>query len=150
MTTYSYIILTDSSGSTLSKKFLVSAGGYRVTLRKAQSENETIGGIDVAMGTIHEVHEYQIKVRAERWTFTSSGSYQEVPDDYGILDDLETFYAYNNPNGVPSNVITMVDHFGNTKLILFVGDFPKSPVSTILESSQAVYFLPVRFRVIPT
>jgi hypothetical protein len=118
-------------------------------LRKAQTENETIGGLDVAMGTVYEIHEYQIKVRAGRYVFTSSGSYQEVPDDYGILDDLEVFYRYNNPNGTPSNIITMIDHYGNTKSILFVGEFPKTPVSTILDTSQAVYFLPVRFRVIP-
>jgi hypothetical protein len=123
--TNSYITLTNSDVS-LSKRFLVSQGGYRVTF-----------------------HEYQIKVRAGRYVFTSSGSYQEVPDDYGILDDLEVFYRYNNPNGTPSNIITMIDHYGNTKSILFVGEFPKTPVSTILDTSQAVYFLPVRFRVIP-
>jgi hypothetical protein len=148
MTTYGYIILTNSNAS-LSKKFVVAQGGYRVLLQKAQTENLTIGGVDVAMGTIHEIHEYQIKVREGRYTFWSSGSSQDIPDDYGVLSDLETFYRYNNPNGTPSNVITMTDHYGNVHQVLFVGEFPKTPVTTILDTAQAVYFLPVRFRIIP-
>jgi hypothetical protein len=145
MTTNSYIVLANSNAS-LTMKFLVSFGGYRILLKKNQAENETIGGIDVAMGTIHEIHEYLLKVRADRLT----GAFQEVPDDYGTLADLETFYRYNNPNGTPSNIITLTDHYGNAKSIYFVGEFSKTPVSTILETSQAVYFIQVRFRVIPS
>jgi len=148
MTTYPYIVLTNSN-ATLSMKFPVNQGGYRILLQKRQTENDTIGGVDVAMGTVVEVHEYMIRVRAGRFSIWSSGSSQEVPDDYGLLSDLETFYRYNNPNGTPSNVITLTDHYGVTHSIYFVGEFPKTPVTTILETAQAIYFIPVRFRIIP-
>jgi hypothetical protein len=130
-------------------KFKVMQGGYRILLQKMQTENNTIGGVDVAMGTIQEVHEYTMKVKEGRFTIWTSGSSQDVPDDFGVLSDLETFYRYNNPNGTPSNIITMTDHYGVTHSIYFVGEFPKTPVTTILESAQAIYFIPVRFRMIP-
>lgn len=149
MATNAWITLTPSTGSP-AYKFKVVEGGYNVTKYKAQSENETIGGIDVAMGQIHEMHEYAIKVRAGRWIVTSSGSYRQEDDDYGLISDLEYLYTLNNPNGSPSNIITMVDHFGNTKQVYFVGEFSKQPLTTIIEGGGAIFIMPCRFRVIPT
>lgn len=144
-----HIILTNSN-TTETWKFKVVEGGYNVTLSKAQTENMTIGGIDVAMGTIHEIHEYIIKVRQTRWVIISSGSYRQEADDIGVKDDLEYFYLLNDPNGTPSNVITLTDHLGVEKSVYFVGDFPKVPLTTIIEGGGAIYFIPCRFRVIPT
>lgn len=148
MTTQAYIQITASSGSP-SWKFRVTDGGYAQILDKAQSENETIGGLDVAMGAIHETYELILKVRQGRWAVTSSGSYREEPDDYGVLSDLEELYRLNNPNSTPSNVLTLIDNFGETKSIYFLGQFKKVPVSTIIEGGMALFFMPVRFRVIP-
>lgn len=144
-----YILLTPSSGSP-AYKFPVIESGYNVTVSKAQTENMTIGGIDVAMGQIHEIHEYIIKVRHGRWIVTTSGSYQQVADDYGLLSDLEYLYTLNDPQGTPSNVITMVDHYGVTKLVYFVGDFPKVPITTIIDGGGGIFYIPCRFRVIPS
>lgn len=142
-----YIVLATSTGSP-SYKFKVVEGGYNVVLDKAQTENETIGGIDVAMGTVHEIHEYIVKVRQSRWII-SSGSYRQEEDDVGILSNLEDFYRLNNPKATPTNVITLTDHYGVVKSVYFVGQFPKKPVSSIIEGGNAIFFMQIRFRVIP-
>jgi len=143
-----YIVLATSTGSP-AYKFKVVEGGYNVVKDKAQTENETIGGIDVAMGVIHEIHEYIVKTRQSRWIITTSGSYRQENDDYGILDDLEAFYLLNNPKSTPTNIITLTDHYGAVKLVYFVGQFPKKPVSSIIEGGNAIFFMQIRFRVIP-
>lgn len=150
MTVYGYIQLVGSSGSPASK-FKVVDGGYRVTLAKAQTENETIGGIDVAMGAIHETHEYMVKVRESRWTVVSSGSYRKEEDDIGILSDLQYFYELNNPAGSPNtNVVTLIDHYGSSKSVFFVGELAKTPVTIIIEGGEAMFYIPIRLRVIPS
>jgi hypothetical protein len=143
-----YIILATSTGSP-AYKFKVVEGGYNVVKDKAQTENETIGGIDVAMGVIHEIHEYIVKTRQSRWIITTSGSYRQENDDYGTLDDLEAFYLLNNPKSTPTNIITLTDHYGAVKQAYFVGQFPKKPVSSIIEGGNAIFFMQIRFRVIP-
>lgn len=149
MTSYNYIILESSSGSP-SWRFKVVEGGYNVVKEKAQTENETIGGIDVAMGAVHEIHEYVVKVKQGRWIITDSGSYQVEADEVGLLSDLEAFYELNDPGGSPTNVITLTDHYGVEKDVYFVGTFAKQPISTIIEGGNAIFFIPIRLRVIPS
>jgi len=145
----SYIVLTSSSGSP-SYKFPVIEGGWKPVKEKAQTENETIGGIDVHMGLVHEVHEYVIKTYESRWAITSSGSYRMCDDDYGVLSDLEWFYDLNDPYGTPTNVITLTDHYGDNHYCYFVGQFSSAPSTVIIEGGFARYLTPCRFRIIPT
>jgi hypothetical protein len=139
-----YIVLTNSE-VTESWKFKVIEGGYNVIKTKAQTVNETLGGIDVAVGTIHEVHEYVIRLRADRFI----GDTQVEDSDYGVRTDLVYFYELNNPKGTPTNVITLTDHFGDDHQVYFVGDLSVRPITTIIEGGAAIFFIPVRFRFIP-
>ena len=140
MTVYNYFSLTTSdgpSGPTLSKQFRVVEGGYKPYLDKKQDEQTTVdGNIDISQGAIYKTYNFIVKV------------YEADPDNtegepWGTLADLEQFYTYNSPNGSPSNVLTMVDHYGNTVYVVFMGQFSLEPATINLEGNNAIYFLPV-------
>ena len=135
MTTVSYIILQDSSGS--GGQFAVVMGGYRVIQEKNQTINRTAGGnTDIAQGGIFERHEYMIRCQTS-----------EDRAGYGDLAELERLWRLNNPNGDPTDRITFTDHFGNVKLVVFAGEFPRNAITTLLEGSGAWYFIPVALMV---
>jgi len=139
MTHYKYIVLTDSA-ATKTKRFRVMWEGFKPTLDKAQSVNRAVnGGLDVSMGGIYEGYEMVIRVR-----------HTEADSNYGTLADLEYFYRLNDPtptSGSPSNLITMTDHFGTTKYVYMLGQFPRLLMGCEIEGTEAWYMVPVQIQV---
>lgn len=135
MTINRYFTLTTSDITTLSKRFRVVEGGYKESYDKKQNIATTLdGGLDISEGAIYTTYAFIVKV------------YQQDPSgdtDYGTLGDLKTFYGYNNPNGTPSNIFIMVDHYGNTCSVMLVGPLDLSPATVMLEGTNAIYFVPI-------
>ena len=138
MTTTSYFTLTNSNDS-LEKRFKVIQSGYAPIAEKSQTIRKTLdGNLDVSVGAIYDRHEYVIKVT------------EAVADsDYGTLDDLETFYRYNNPNGVPSNIVTLTDHYGGIHDVVMSGTFSPQPLGVLLEGNEAYYVVQCVFNFLP-
>ena len=128
---YPYIILTNSDDS-LSKYFRVIAQGYDDgSLAKTSSVNKTIGGgVDVSMGDVYTTWNPVIRVR-----------HTEPESGYGTLDNLQTFYGYNDPGGTPTNVITFTDNHGVEHDVYMVGDFKKQYIGAKIEGDQAWVFV---------
>ena len=138
MATTNYMTLTNSDAS-LAKKFKAIHGSYRNTLSKAQDIKRLVDGqLDVSVGSIQERYEMVLKVRDE-----------EDVSGFGTRHDLETFYRYNDPGGSPSNVITLLDHFGDTKSIIMDGEFTPEPLSVVIEGTEAYFLIKVLFHVMP-
>jgi len=144
MTIYAYFTLStgDSVGSppapTLYKKFRVVEGGYKPFREKKQSDDTTLDGTpDIAQGGIYRTFQYIVKVRDVD---------PNADEDFATYEDLVQFYEYNNPNGTPSNIITMVDHKGVTHLVMFMGMLAEEPATVMLEGVNAIYFTPVTFK----
>jgi hypothetical protein len=136
-TSYPYIILATSNASK-TKRFMVAEGGYAPNLTKAQNEQHTIDGVvDGSQGAIYGAFIYQLKVYE-----TLLGG---MANDYGTIWDLQDFYVLNNPNGTPSDVLTLTDHFGNAHDVLFMGQLAPQPLSVILSGDNALYFYKVEF-----
>jgi len=134
MTHYKYFTLTNSNSS-LSKRFRVIASMYVPTLEKAQSINHTLdGGIDISQGDIHETHVYGVRVRET-----------EPDEDYGDKDDLKAFYMLNDPNGTPSDLITLTDHFGIDYDVYMTGQFGQALMGIEIEGTDAWYLIQVQF-----
>lgn len=129
-----YFTLTNSDSS-LSKKFRAVAPTYKPIREKTNTINKTLdSGLDVSMGGIYRRHEYLVRVRE-----------QEYDDDYGTLADLITFYEYINPNGSPSNVITMTTHLGEVWSVYMVGNFEEAAVGCMIEGTEAIYLIQCAF-----
>lgn len=134
----SYILLQTSDGTTLSKKFRVASGqDYDDgTLSRSQTINKTIGGgVDVATGEVYRT-----------WNPVIMVCHTESDTTYGTLSELETFYSYNNPNGVPSDRITFVDHHGTSRTIVMLGDLRKQTLGVAIEGVNAWYYVKVQFQ----
>lgn len=128
-----YFTLTTSDNSK-SKRFRVVFGGYANTFDKAQSIDKTIDGVlDVSVGSIHEKYLFSVRVREEE---PNDGDL--YADDWGTESDLKYFYSLNNPLGSPSNHITFIDHYENTKTVVMVGDY-NSQLQGIMTTGQTAW-----------
>jgi len=136
MAEYSYLILTNSTG-TLSKRFRVIAEGYDNGLpEKTVSASKTVGGgLDVSQGAIYL-----------SWSPIIRVLHTETDSNYGTLDELETFFRYNNPNGSPSDKITLIDHQGRSYIVIMLGDFRKSLLTARIEGTLALYYVKLRLQ----
>ena len=135
--TNKYVTLINSNGS-VSKRFMVAEGGYAPGVQKAQNEQHTVEGkLDVSQGAIYPQFIYQFKVYE-----TLPGSYAS---DYGTLHDLNYFFSLNNPNGTPSDIITLIDHFGESHQVIMMGGLAPQPLSVIISGVNALYFYKVEF-----
>lgn len=134
-----YITLTNST-STVTKYFRVVADGYDDGLpEKTVSMSKTVGGgIDVSQGAIYKSWSPTIKVRAS-----------EPETGYGTMGELETFFSYNNPNGSPSDKITMIDHHGNSYTVVILGDMRKATLSAVIEGNSAWFLVRLRLQQVP-
>lgn len=138
MTSYNYIELKSSTNS-INKKFYVVIGGFEPSLRKLGTIEDTLdGGIDYSVGALREAHNLIIRVKH---TSDESG--------FGALADLRSLFELNNPAGSPSNVITYVDHFGNSHNVYLVGSFDQSLLTTLIDGAQAVYLVKLVLYFIP-
>ena len=134
MTTEKYFILTNSN-ITLSKKFRVLFEGYVPTVEKSQTIDKTLdGGLDVSMGGLYETHEYLVRVR-----------YEETDSNYGTMDELKTFFSYNNPNGTPSNVLILTTHFGVNYNVMMVGNFAEKLLGVMIDGIYSFYVIQCTF-----
>jgi hypothetical protein len=130
MPTNAFVTIMDSSGSGGKLKVI----DYEPVEDKAMSADRTVeGGWDVSMGSIYEEHNYVVKVYNP-----------ENLAGYIDFDELKRLYRLNNPNGSPSNILTLTDHFGVNHQVMFVGKLRKRPVGYILEGAGAVYYIPVQ------
>ena len=137
MAHYKYFILTNSNSS-LSKKFRVILTSYNATLEKSQTISKTLdGNLDVSVGGIYETHQYAIRVKQT-----------EDEEDYGSLNDLETFFMLNDPNGTPSNVLTLTDHYGVDYSVYYVGNFSKAIMGVSIEGENAWFVVQAAFQFI--
>ena len=133
-TTYKYFSLT-TSNSGLSKRFRVRDGGYKIVRDKKQGAATTLDGtMDISQGGIYKAYQFTI------WVYdvdpTGDGN-------WGTLADLHTFHDLNNPNGTPSDKLTMVDHYGDSCTVVFMGSLDETPVTVILSGENAIYFFQV-------
>ena len=134
MTVNSYFTLTTSNGS-FSKRFRVISEGYVNQFDKKQDIQTTLEGeLDVSVGSIFG-----------SWSFTLRLRYQEEDSNFGTLNDLIQFYKYNRTNGTPSNILTMIDHHGDTHYVIFAGTIQPTPFATALEGTEAWYYVAVNF-----
>jgi len=134
MTTEKYFVLTNSN-TTLSKRFRVLFEGYVPTIEKSQTIDKTLdGGLDVSMGGLHETHEYLVRVR-----------YEETDSNYGTMDELKTFFSYNNPNGTPSNVLILTTHFGVNYNVMMVGNFAEKLLGVMIDGIYSFYVIQCTF-----
>lgn len=127
---------TSDGGVTKSKKFKVIAQDYDDgTPEKAEEVNKTVGGgIDHSVGAVYMTWAPIIRVR-----------HTESAPDFGNMADLEYFYSLNNPNGTPSNNITLIDHHQTTYIVHTVGKLTKNLLSCEIEGSEAWYLYKINF-----
>ena len=134
MTTEKYFILTNSN-NTLSKRFRVLFEGYVPIIEKSQTIDKTLdGGLDVSMGGLYETHEYLVRVR-----------YEETDSNYGTMDELKTFFSYNNPNGTPSNVLILTTHLGVNYNVMMVGNFAEKLLGVMIDGIYSFYVVQCTF-----
>jgi hypothetical protein len=129
-----YFTLTNSNGS-LSKQFYAIADGYIEEFDKKQDLQVTLDGdLDVSMGSIFRL-----------WNFTLRLRYDEDDGDRGTYADLIRFFKYNDPGGTPTNILTLVDFFGETFQVIFSQQVQPKPFATALEGLEAWYYVQVVF-----
>jgi len=134
---HGYIELYDSSGS--GGKFRVPEGGYKPVRDKSGNINRTAaGGIDHAVGSIYEIHQYNLWVRDT-----------ELEVGYGDKEELKRLYGLNNPYGTPTNRIMLIDHFGRSHYVYMVGQETPQPATVFLSSEYAWFLYPVTLHFVP-
>ena len=127
MTTYPYIILSDDAAQ-VSKRFRVIK--MNTPWERTDSFQITLGGnLDKAVGVILETFQYVFKVPAETDDM-----------DYGEFADLRSLYFLNNPNGTPSDLLTLTDHYGTTHYVKFNESTAPEPLTTQLEGPNAWHY----------
>ena len=78
------------------------------------------------MGGLYLRYEFLVRVRES-----------ETREGYGDVEDLKTFYFYNSPNGVPSNVITMTMNNGEEFDVCMIGSFSEQYLGVMIEGVNA-------------
>ena len=126
MTVNEYFTLTTSDIG-LSKHFQVLLSGYKPNLEKSQTVDRTVdGALDISVGGLYRRDEYLVRVRQD-----------ETREGYGDLEDLRTFFSLNNPNGTPSNVITLVTHTEQVYNVVMLGSFSEQLLGVMVEGPSA-------------
>lgn len=139
-----YFVLKNSN-NTLERRFRVIHPNYSEVLEKAVSVNRTLtGNLDIAVGSVQKKYGFVVRVREEE---PADGDIYTV--DWGTLDDLRTFYSYNNPNGSPSNVLTMTDHYGAESEVIMMGDLNAQIMGILVSGTSAWFTINCMFQVIP-
>lgn len=130
MATNRYVTLTNSNES-YSKRFI--ATQMAPVLERSDDIQRTLSGtMDKSAGAITALHQYIFRVLAE-----------EPDPEFGNKLDLEYFFKLNNPNGTPSDKITLTDHYGDDKECLFMGNMSPENVTTVLEGPNAIFLVKV-------
>ena len=136
--TRAYIILSDSSGS--GKRYKATELRQPI-IRTDTIENTLGGGLDKQSGATYHQKQYALRVPLD------------TPQDgveYGTYDDLAALFELVNPNGTPTDVITLSDHWNVDHFVYFVGNLDPESMTTMLEGPSAYFIVPVQFIEIPT
>jgi hypothetical protein len=109
-----------------------------ITDDKAQEIQRTAGGLDVATGRVYKVFQYHVRVPEEAPT-----------PEWGTREDIIWFYGLCNPNVSPKNVLTLVDHYGDSHNVVFHGKLTPEPITSIIIGSEASYIILIELHGIP-
>ena len=133
MDTNEYITLA-TSGSEVVKKYYAILNGYTESFKKAQTiENNVEGDPLITNGGIVALFSYVLKL-----------SETMVDTSFGTKEDLKAMYRLNNPNGVPSDVFTLTDHYGVPHLVKFTNDLDLNPLTVILVGEDSYFYTPIK------
>lgn len=125
-----YITLANSNAS-ISEKF--KAIGMKIHQVRTDSIDWTLSGkIDKAAGPVIVQWQYVLRVPQ---TSSESG--------YGELADLQALFALSNSKAIPTDVITLTDHYGITHSCYFTGSLSPEPLTTILEGANAWHIVQI-------
>jgi hypothetical protein len=135
MATNKYIVLENSNGS-LIKWF--KAIDLKVPEPRTDSLRFAVDGTpDKASGPILRAFMYVLRVPED-----------DQGNDYGDMTDLRTLWRLTNPNAVPSDVITLTDHYGSKFDCFFTGSLEPTPLTTMLEGSNAWHIVQINLQYI--
>lgn len=136
MTTYAYIILTDSDGPLYGTSLKFKATQMRTPRKRTDAVKTTLNGsLDKSAGPILKTWRYVLKV-----------PFVATEEGYGDMSDLTALFDLNDPNGTPSDIITLTDHYGNDFDVIFVGDLDPENASTILDGFNSHYIVGIEMR----
>ena len=114
----SYITL-DNSNSSLTKKFRCTI--FSKVISKIGAKRLTVTGkVDNQVGPAK--NSFQIMVRAYETDPTDPGKTDGATEGFGTLAHLETFFAYDEPSGTPTNVINIKHFDGTTNWDVYLTD----------------------------
>ena len=132
-----WITLCDSTFE-VTKKFICIFPGYYPRMERKDTINTTLEGeYDISRGGVYKSFSYALRVRIE-----------EDDDEYGNQNDLEYFYNLNNPNGSPSDILTLIDHYENAWEVAMVGAYNPNASTIYLDGPYAFAIIPIELRVI--
>ena len=125
------------------KRFKVVQGGLIPLLRKRQTMDDALDGTtDISVGSIKMSVKYTIRVPEAQPT-----TEDPLLGDKGDLDALFLLNDTSPAPGSPSNLVTIVDHLGESKDGFLVGDHSPQPLTTILTGEEAHYLIQIEFAV---
>lgn len=133
---------TSGSGAFQGHKFAVVEGGYKPGYEKSLTVEKTITGhLDVTMGSVFYLASYTIKVYEEL-------DATQLADNMGTYQDLLDYFLLNDPtptSGSPSNLITLVDHYGVSHNGYLVGTHAPDPLTVTIEGLCAIFHIQIQF-----
>ena len=132
MTTENFIVLTDSLGPMygMSKKF--KAIQMKTPLTRTDGLKYLLdGSIDKSAGVILKSWQYMLRVPFS----------VDEQSEFGTLEDLQTLFMLNDPNGTPNDTITLTDHYGASFDVFFIGELSPENMTTILDGFNSAYIV---------
>lgn len=124
----SYITLTDSESNAY--RYSVTFQGYDPRLTKSGKVRTTITG----------KLEYQVGVTTREWQYRLRAPASATPPS-GTLANLKTLFALSDPNGTPTNVITLTDIDTTVYSVYLMGDLSPRPISYNLATAPSYVML---------
>lgn len=138
MATNSYVTLTTTGSSPISKRFYAIMTGYMESRQKTQNIEINIGGKPlITNGGVLRTWGYSFKVSNDVGNGMSTGS-------YGNLADIDYMYGLNNPNGNPSDVFTLIDHYNVSHSVKFIDNLDVTVLTTVLDGDDSYFYVPVK------
>jgi hypothetical protein len=135
MATNKYIVL-ENSNSSLSARF--KAIDLKVPEQRTDNLRYALDGTpDKASGPILRQFIYVLRVPED-----------DQGNEYGDMADLRTLWRLTNPSAVPSDVITLTDHYGEKYDCFFTGSMEPTPLTTMLEGSNAWHIVQISLQYI--
>jgi hypothetical protein len=129
-----YITLTSSDDQF---SFRFKAINMSMPRQRTDSIDYTLSGkIDKQAGPVLKFFNYVLRVPQD-----------DQGNEYGCMANLTELFDLVNPNGTPTDVITLTDHYENEFNCYFLGEMVPEPLTTQLEGSNAWYLVPIKLQV---